>query len=99
MPRDDVGSVYPEQLAIGPGTQCDIIQMPGQNSISIKWMGGGSLSIVGSSLSVGCTFAFANLYTLAITEIVNTNLMGTISLLASGVTTTVQVLRYKTPGD
>lgn len=98
MIRDDIGSCYPEQLVIGPGIQCDVVQMAGQNAITLKWLAGGSLLIIGTSLAGGCSFASANQYIMATSEILSMDLMGSVSLLASGITTTVSVLRYKTPG-
>ena len=96
--RDEIGSAYPETLAIPPGVQCDISPMAGQNAITLKWVSGGSLTIVGTSMAGGCTFAISNQYTLSTSEIHNSDLMGPLSLLASGSTTVCSILRYKTPG-
>jgi len=95
---EDVYSNYPEKLVIGAGETAEITAMAGQNAVTIKWSEGGSLSITGTSMIGGCSFAVANEYLLDTTEIVNQNLSGVINLTATGATVTAYVLRYKTAG-
>lgn len=84
---------YPETLAIPSGVTATILPMPGQNGIIFKWVSGGSLSVVGASISGGCTFAIANSYLVGVSEVINIALSGTVSLYATGATSVVHVQR------
>lgn len=98
MSRDDVFSHYPETLAIGPGVTAQINAIPGQNAITIKYLSGGSMSITGTSLSVGSTYAISNIYPVGTVEVLNINLSGTINITASGSTLVCSLLRYRSAG-
>lgn len=98
MQRDDVFSHYPEKLVIGSGVTAEIPVIPGQNAALIKWASGGSLVIVGQSLSGGCSYAVANEYLMGTNEIQFANMSGNIYLMASGSTVTCYLLRYRSAG-
>ena len=97
--RDSVFAEYPEQLALPAGTTAPIKPVPGQIGLILKYVSGGSLSIIGASNSVGSTFAISQLYTLGTAEILNIAQSGTIYLLGSGSTSVAQMLRLRSAGD
>lgn len=97
-PRDDIANVLAEKLVIGTGVTCHIQVIPGQNAAALKYGGGGTLVILGTSSVFGCTFAVANQYVVGTAEVCNLNLMGGINIIAFGVTTTAFLLRGRTVG-
>jgi hypothetical protein len=79
--------------------------------MSIKYISGGSLSIstyfpwygvtttFGSTTSYGSSFAISNLYTFALTEVLNlTRIRGSIALVSTGATTVCSIVRALGPG-
>lgn len=90
---DDVMGLYPETLTIGNGVIAQILPMPGQIRAMIKYIGGGTLIILGSSLSIGSTYASDNKYIVGATEILNLALSGPIYFQPGGTTTTIAMLR------
>jgi len=98
MQRDEIFSHYPEKIVIGAGITAEIPVIPGQNAALVKWASGGSLLIVGQSLTGGSTYAVENTYLLGTSEVQFSNISGSIFLMASGSTTTCYLLRYRTAG-
>jgi len=98
MARDEVYSHYPETLVIGAGETAEIPAIAGQNAITMKWASGGSMLIVGVSLTGGSTFAVANEYLLGTNEVYNSNMSGTMYIMATGSTLTCYVNRYRSAG-
>lgn len=107
--REDVGSVYPELLAIPAGTTCVLSPIPGQVGAILKYVSGGSLVILrnpewfGSSqligtTTVGSTFATANTYTVTANEIINLSANQTMFLIATGSTCVANILRLRSNG-
>ncbi len=96
--RDSVYAEYPEQLALPAGVTAPIPAIAGQIGIILKYVSGGSLSIVGASNSIGSTYAIGQIYTVGTSEILNLNQSGTLYLLGSGSTCVAQILRLRSAG-
>jgi hypothetical protein len=97
--RDSVYSTYSEQLALPAGVTAAIPAMRGQIGAILKYVSGGSLSVVGASTSFGSTFAIGSLYTLGTTEVLNISMSGTLFLQGGGSTCVAQILRLRSAGD
>jgi len=87
-----------ETLAIPAGTNATLSPVPGQIAVQLKYLAGGSLALVGSTFAVsgvvyGSTFAINNNYIFGTSEILRFDAKGVIVLAATGVTTTVGVIR------
>ena len=95
---NEVFSFYPEQLAIPAGVTAVINPIPGQNSGILKWFSGGSLLILGSSVSLGSTYALANNYLVNTTEVVSVDVRGPLTLIATGSTCVCYLMRTKSAG-
>lgn len=109
--RDDVGSVYPELLAIPAGVTAIISPIPGQLGAILKYVSGGSLvilrnpeyvipgasNIVGTT-TVGSTFSMANTYVLGANEIINLSANQQLYLFATGTTSVANLLRLRSDG-
>lgn len=98
MQRDEIFSHFPEKLVIGAGITAEIPVIAGQNAALIKWASGGSLLIMGQSLSGGSSYAVSNEYLMGSNEVQFANMSGSIYLMASGSTVTCYLLRYRTSG-
>lgn len=107
--RDDVARIWPETLAIPSGVTCEVKPVQGQVGIVLKYVSGGSLSILATTRNPngisfvqgtsGCTFAISNLYTVGTNEILNISMCDSLFLLASGSTNVCSILRLRTLGD
>ncbi len=99
MSREDVFGLYPETLAVGAGVTCAISTMPGQNACILKWVSGGTLVVIGASLSTGSTFAINNQYIVGTSEILNlAALSGKIFITAVGSTMVCSLIRGRSEG-
>ncbi len=107
--RDDVGSVYPETLAIPARVTCVLSPIPGQLGCILKYVSGGSLVILrnpeffGNSnmigtTTVGSTFAINNVYTIGANEIINLSANQFMYLTATGSTCVASILRLRSDG-
>lgn len=104
--RQDVASFYPELLALPSGVTAVISPIPGQVGFILKYVSGGSLSLlpnpavasgystVGSSFAVGAS----NLYTLGTNEILSVSGNQFLYLLATGSTCVANILRLRSAG-
>lgn len=102
MSHGDRGAVYlkhPEQLNLPAGVTAAILPMPGQIGSILKYVSGGSLSIIGASSAFGTTYGVSCIYTLGTGEIMNIAESGTIFLMASGSTCVAQLLRLRSSLD
>lgn len=111
--RDDVARLWPETLAIPSGVTCEVKPVDGQVGIILKYVSGGSLSILATSknsvgqsflrATTGCSFALGNSlgtqYTLATSEIMNINMCDSLFLFATGATNVCSILRLRSVGD
>ena len=97
--RLSVYAEYPEQLALPSGVTAPILAISGQVGVILKYVSGGSLSIIGASSSIGSTYATGQLYTLGTGEILNISQSGTLFLQASGATCVAQILRLRGAGN
>ena len=95
---DDIFSVYPETLVIGASISCTVTPLPGQCSVTLKYGTGGTLWFLGTSSSIGCSFASAQAYLIGGSEIFSMANSGSFRLGANGATTTVYVARGRTQG-
>lgn len=102
--RSDVFSNYPELLALPAGVTAVISSIPGQLGLILKYVSGGSLSVLrnpepyAGTTTVGTSFATAGLYTLATTEILNVSMAGDMYLIATGATCVANMLRLRSQG-
>lgn len=107
--REDVGSVYPETLAIPAGVTCILSPIPGQLGAILKYVSGGSLVILrnpeffGNSnmigtTTVGSTFAINNLYTMGANEVMNLAASQFLYITATGATCVASILRLRSDG-
>jgi hypothetical protein len=97
--RESVYAEYPEQLALPAGVTAPILAMRGQIGVILKYISGGSLSVVGTSTALGSTYAIGQLYTLGTGEILNISQSGTLFLQGGGSTCVAQILRLRSAGD
>ncbi len=72
--------------------------IPGQIACTIKYESGGTLAFLGTSASFGSSFAVANKYVLATTEIFNFDSAGEFSLESQGATTVFYIVRSRSAG-
>jgi len=96
--NEDVRGQFPETLVLGTGITAIIAPIAYQTGILLKYGSGGTLSIIGPTYSFqgsfqGSTFATAKSYLLGTTEILSLSSKGAITLIATGATTTVYMLR------
>lgn len=107
--RSDVGSVYPETLAIPSGTTCILSPIAGQLGAILKYVSGGSLVILrnpewfGSSqligtTTIGSTFAINNTYVVGTNEVINLSANQQLYLIATGSTCVASILRLRSNG-
>lgn len=107
--RNDVGSIYPELLALPAGVTAVIAPIPGQLGAILKYVSGGSLVLlrnpefVGNSqfigtTTVGTTFATANTYVVGTNEVINLSANQTLYLIATGATCVANILRLRSNG-
>ena len=94
----DVHSLYPETLTIGSSLSVLVSPLPGQLTVTLKYGSGGTLWFSGSTLTTGCTFATAQRYLMASTEIFNFVGAGQFKLEVTGATTTVYLVRGRSAG-
>lgn len=107
--RDDVGSLYPELLAIPAGVTAIISPIPGQLGGILKYVSGGSLVLLrnpewfGSSqfigtTTIGTTFSTANTYLVGTNEVISLSANQTLYLIATGSTCVANLLRLRSDG-
>jgi len=100
--RNDVANHYPELLALAPGVTAILAPIAGQLGAIIKYVSGGSLSILRNPeqgiTTVGSSFAISNLYTLGTNEVMNLNTNQSLYMIATGATCVVNVLRLRSIG-
>lgn len=94
--RDDSFAQYPETLFLS-GT-ATIAPMPGQIGMILKYVSGGSLSILGTSMAVGSTFGASMLYTLGTNEVMSGNICGNLRLQITGATCIANLMRMVSAG-
>lgn len=97
--RSSVYKQFPETLAIPTGVTAIIKPMPHQIGVIVKYVSGGSLSIIGSSHASGSTFATANTYLLGSSEVLNVALSGPLQLSATGATSVAHIIRLLGAGE
>ena len=97
--RSSVYAEYPEQLALPAGVTAPILAIAGQVGIILKYVSGGSLSVVGASNVIGSTYAIGQLYTLGTGEVLNISQSGTLFLQGGGSTCVAQILRLRGAGN
>lgn len=105
--KDDIFSVYPETLVIGPSLTAMISPLPYQSFAVIKYGGGGTLFLfAGSTMTfpygttpAGCSFATALRYPIGPNEVFNFNGCGYFKLAVNGATTTVFMARGLSSGS
>lgn len=114
MSRNDVFGPLGTRLVMNAGAIATINPQPGQNSVSIKLISGGTLEIGGYSeglkansigfSAAGATIAlnggqtFGSMYPLSAGEIYNANLSGKIYLYASDATCVVSLVFGRSAG-
>lgn len=91
--RSAVYGMYAETLALPAGVTAEIKMLPNQIGVIFKYISGGSLSVVGPSVSLGSTYAINQTYLLGTGEIQNIALSGSIYLLATGSTCVLSMER------
>lgn len=93
---DDIFSVYPETLVIGPSLTALVTALPGQISVTLKYGSGGTLWFLGSSMTGGCTFASTQQYLIGGSEIFNMANSGQFRLGTTGATVICYLARGRT---
>jgi hypothetical protein len=98
--RDSIYGVYPERFNLASGVTLYIPPLPGQISMTLKYISGGSLSVIGSSFGYGITLPViaSQVYTINDNELLNFNTSGGILLIATGSTAIFDVLRGRSAG-
>ena len=96
--RGFVYSAYPETYNLPTGVTLALTGLPGQNAAVLKYITGGSLSIVGGTATIGSSYAVGNFYQMSTGETVNLDLSGTINVVAVGATAVFSLLRGRTSG-
>lgn len=91
-------SFFPETIFLPPATTLTIATVPGQQGIVLKWISGGSLQILGTTLAVGATafgttFASSQAYLLGTAEIISGDYGGNFNVIATGTTCVFSMLR------
>lgn len=100
---EDTKYVYPETIHIAAGVTMMVLPMPGQLGLQLKYVSGGSLSVVGSTFTQygvvhGCTYAVNNIYTLGTSEILSLNQSGPLYLMGTGATVVANMFRRLSSG-
>lgn len=99
MGRDtDIHSIYPETIQMAAGTTAIFGAIPGQIACTLKYSSGGTLSLVGSSQSIGSSFAVAQKYLLTSGEIFNFDSAGQFSVECLGATCVFYLARSRSAG-
>jgi len=92
-------ALYPETLVIGASTACDVLPLPGQNRVWLQYGSGGTLFILGTSITEGSTFASAQRFLVPFTTTpFLIPLSGILKLGSNGATTTCFLLRGRSDG-
>lgn len=97
--RDEVFAIFPETLALPPGVTAVIMPVAYQNSVGLKYISGGSLTLIGATFTVdgivhGSTYATSKQYLITSSEFFNTNMSGPMYLMATGTTCVAGLVRY-----
>ena len=96
--RSNVFQSYPEQLALPNGVTAAILPMPNQLGFILKYVSGGSLSLIGYSSVNGTTFDMSNIYTVGTAEVINISQSSTLFLIGTGATCVAQMIRLRGAG-
>jgi hypothetical protein len=96
--RNFVYGLYPETFHLPAGVTLAIPALAGQNAAILKYISGGSLSIVGTTASTGSSYAVDNRYPMGTGETVNLDLSGPQYVVAVGSTCVFSLLRGRSAG-
>ncbi len=97
--RDDTYQILAETLHIPAGVTVAIPALPYETAIQLKYISGGSLSILGSTFTVGVTnygggsYVASMRYILGTTEVFAANMSGTLYIQGSGSTCVASLVR------
>lgn len=96
MAREQIsGDVLPLQINVGLSALVGVTGLPGQMSVSLQYIAGGSLEIV----SLGASIGWGSGWPIPASSIVTIDTGGTVWLASSGgATTIVAVLRARSQG-
>lgn len=109
--EQDIGRILCETIAVPPGATAAAFfpSTAGFYGMAIKYLSGGSLSLVGASTSLngftasavtGSTYATASAYLMGTSEVVNVNhFVGDFYLQATGSTAVAALIRQYTQGN
>lgn len=94
----DIFSLYPEQITMASGVTNIFKPLPGQIAATVKYGAGGTLYFLGTSSSIGNSFATLNKYPIGANEIFNFDCAGSFSVGTESATTIFYVLRSRSAG-
>lgn len=94
----DSTSIYPETLNIPAGASILVTALPGQISVLLKYVSGGSLAFSNVGDSYGCSFAVAQQYVFTAGEAIGFDSTGSFYLSAFGATVVAFMTRMRTAG-
>lgn len=95
---EDISIFKPERLDVGVSQVVGVTLVAGQISIILKYFSGGSLEVIDPLAQGGQTVLGGSGYMLATSEALNSSMIGTFYLTATGSTATAMLLRGKTIG-
>lgn len=98
MRSEDIFSLYPETIVLGTSLSCTVSALPGQLACTLKYGSGGTLYFLGTSSSIGCSFATAQKYPIGLTEVFSFDSAGQFRVGAEGATTTFYLVRGRSMG-
>lgn len=95
MARESISSdLLPQRINVGLSSLIGITGLPGQMSISLQYLSGGTLEIV----SLGASIGWGQGWIIPAQSIISADTSGTLWLASSGATTTIMVLRARSQG-